>query len=252
MTVLEQEAPLRALFPAVEPGEAPEAAIVNTGGGMVGGDRFQVGVTLGEGAALTVTTPAAEKIYRSLGPDCRVLTRLSGGSGAMLEWLPQETILFDGACLERRLHIDLDVSTRFLGVEIVLFGRQARGESLSRGRLHDSWAVRIGGRAAWMDAVGLSGDLAAARARPFGFGDSAGYATVAVAGPDASSLLPEAREIAAACGSEGGATLVNGILLLRFLDADSARLRASAAASVAALRPLVTGGRAALPRLWMN
>jgi urease accessory protein len=244
---LAQEAPLRALFPTVEPHEAPEAAIVNTGGGVVGGDRYSIDIEVEDGAALTITTPAAEKIYRSAGERAEIATRLRCGEGARLEWLPQETILFDGMRLRRRLDIDLAPTARFLGVETILFGRRASGEWLNAGALRDSWSLRVDGRLVWTDAIGFDGDIAAHRAKRFGVGDAAGYATILVAAPTAGELLLIAREVAG-----GAATLVNGVLLLRFLDSDAARLRCAVIAALAALRPRVTGGRAGAPRLWVN
>lgn len=244
---LAQEAPLRALFPAVEPDEAPQAAIVNTGGGVVGGDHYALDIEVEAGAALTITTPAAEKIYRSAGEDAEITARLRCADGARLEWLPQETILFDGARLRRRLEIDLAPGARFLAVETILFGRRASGEALTHGALRDAWALRVGGRLAWADAIGLEGDIAAHRAAPFGIGDAAGYATILVAGPDVAELLPLARQCA-----NGAASLVNDVLLLRFLDIDAGRLRDMTIEALAALRPLATGGRGGAPRLWMN
>jgi urease accessory protein len=244
---LAQEAPLRALFPAVEPHEAPEATIVNTGGGVVGGDRYALDIEIEAGAALTVTTPAAEKIYRSAGEDAEIVTHLRCGADARLEWLPQETILFDGARLRRRIDIELAPSARFLGVETILFGRRASGEWLSHGALRDAWMLRIGGRSAWADAIGLEGDFAAHRAAPFGIGDAAGYATIVVAGRTVADLLPQAREIA-----NGAATLVNGVLLMRFLENDATILRGAMMEALAILRPLATGGRGVAPRLWIN
>lgn len=247
MRYLAQEAPLRALFPAVESGEAPEAAIVNTGGGVVGGDRYGVDIEVEADAALTITTPAAEKIYRSEGAKAEIVTHLRCGERARLDWLPQETILFDGARLSRRLDIELAASARFLGVETVLFGRRASGEMLTCGALRDAWTLRVGGRPVWADAIGLSGDIAAHRSKRFGIEDAAGYATIVVAGPDAAELLALAREAAA-----GAATLVNGVLLLRFLDSDAARLRDAVVEALSVLRPRATGGRGGAPRLWLN
>ncbi len=244
---LAQEAPLRALFPAVEPHEAPEATIVNTGGGVVGGDRYALDIEVEAGAALTVTTPAAEKIYRSAGEDAEIVTHLRCGADARLEWLPQETILFDGARLRRRIDIELAPSARFLGVETIFFGRRASGEWLSHGALRDAWMLRIDGKPVWADAIGLEGDIAAHRTAPFGIGDAAGYATIVVAGPTVAELLPLARDCAA-----GAASLVNGILLLRFLEDDASRLRLMLVEALTALRPLATGGRGGAPRLWMN
>ncbi|CAN2532598.1 Urease+accessory+protein+UreD [Methylocapsa aurea] len=247
MRHLAQEAPLRALFPAVEPEEAPEAAIVNTGGGVVGGDRYRLDIDVEADAALTITTPAAEKIYRSDGEDAEIVTHLRCGENARLEWLPQETILFDGARLRRRLEIALAPSARFLGVETIVFGRRASGEFLNSGALRDAWVLRVEGRPIWADAIGLSDDIAAHRAERFGLGDAAAYATIVVAGPHVAALLPLARDLA-----RGAATLVNGVLLLRFLDTDATRLRGAVIEALAALRPEATGGRGAAPRLWLN
>ena len=180
------------------------------------------------------------------------MKQMAGGAAdADLEWLPQETILFDGARLDRRLKISLAPSSRLLATETVLFGRSARAERLSYGHLHDSWAIRIGDTLTWTDAIRLSGDIAAARARPFGFGDAAGYATVVIAGRDAPTHLDAARAIAAASPAQhSGATLVNGIVILRLMDADAARLRTAVAQAAAALRAIVMGRAAVLPRAW--
>ena len=248
---LYQASPCRALFPEVALAEIPQAVMINTAGGLVGGDQIDLSVRIGPGAAATVTTQAAEKIYRSLGQDCAVKAALEVAADADLEWLPQETILFDGARLDRRLKISLAPSSRLLATETVLFGRSARAERLSYGHLHDSWAIRIGDTLTWTDAIRLSGDIAAARARPFGFGDAAGYATVVIAGRDAPTHLDAARAIAAASPAQhSGATLVNGILILRLMDADAARLRTAVAQAAAALRAIVMGRAAVLPRAW--
>ncbi len=106
LATLYQRSPCRVLFPRPPLGEAPLAVLVNTAGGLAGGDHVSVAVRVEAGAAATVTTQAAEKIYRSLGPDARVEARLAVGEDARLEWLPQESILFDGACLDRRLGHD--------------------------------------------------------------------------------------------------------------------------------------------------
>ena len=248
---LYQASPCRALFPEVADEEIPQAVMINTAGGLVGGDRIALSVRIGLGAAATVTTQAAEKIYRSLGQDCTVTANLDVAADSDLEWLPQETILFDGARLDRRLTIDLSPTSRLLATETVLFGRSARGERLTYGHLHDSWALRIGDKLVWADAIGLSGDIEAARTRPFGFGDAAGYATLVIAGRDAATHLEATRALAAASPARNsGATLANGVVILRFMDADAARLRSAVAESAGALRALVMGRAPVLPRAW--
>jgi len=243
---LYQQAPCRALMPDAEPGAPLEAVLVNSSGGLVGGDRLDIEVAVGPGAWATLTSQAAEKLYRSTGEEARVETRLSVGAGAWAEWLPQETILFDGARLRRRLTIDLAADARLLAAEMVVFGRAARGESFTHGFLHDSWAIRRDTRLAWADAIRLDGDIAMQRSRAFGFGNAAGYATLVHAGPAAASFLPVAREIAAAAPAEGGATLVAGLLLLRFIADDAMRLREAAGG----LRAAIAGLPARLPRVW--
>jgi urease accessory protein len=248
---LYQANPCRALFPQVETDEPVHAVMVNTAGGLVGGDRISTAVTLGPDTAATLTTQAAEKVYRSLGADCTVTATLAAADGAALEWLPQETILFEGARLDRCLTIALAPTASLLAAETVLFGRAARGERLTYGHLHDSWAIRSGGRLVWADAIRLSGDLAAARARPFGFGNAAGYATLVAAGPGVAGQLETARAIAAGSGAaQAGATVVGGILLLRLMDADGAALRRAVAVAAIVLRQRLFGRPARLPRAW--
>ena len=245
-----QQAPCRALMPTVEPGAPLEAVLVNTSGGLVGGDRIESMIAVGTDASAVLASQAAEKVYRSTGADTVVETALSIAGGAWLEWLPQETILFDGARLHRRLSIDLAPTARLLAAETVIFGRIARGERFSRGFLHDSWALRRAGRLAWADAIRLDGDVEALRTRAFGFGQAAGYATLLHAGPAAASFLPLAREIVASAPAEGGATLVSGLLLLRFIAEDAARLRSAVAAAACRLRAEIAGLPAQLPRVW--
>ena len=124
----------------------PEAVVINTAGGLTGGDRFAVEVELGEGAAATVTTQACERIYRSTGEPAEVTSRLRVAAGGRLAWLPQETILFDGGRLSRGLEVDLAGDAELLCVESILLGRAAMGERVIQGLLHDRWRIRREGR----------------------------------------------------------------------------------------------------------
>ncbi|VFU09735.1 urease accessory protein UreD [Methylocella tundrae] len=202
-----------------------EAILVNTGGGLVEGDRISSEIRVREGARLTVTTQAAEKIYRSLTEETRITTDLAVAEGAQLTWAPQETILFDGARLRRRQCVSVTKTSRFLAAEIVIFGRIARGERFTCGSLRDNWAIRCRDKLLWMDCLRLDEGFLAEKARRFAFGDSAGLGTIIYFGPDSASILPVAQDAAARLG--GGATLVNGVLLARFLNDDEAQLRAA-------------------------
>ena len=138
LTGLYQRDPLRVLFPDVPEGEIPTAVLVTTSGGLVGGDRLDVSVAVGDGAEAMMFGQAAEKVYRSAGPTSRIAVELSVGRDGWLEWLPQETILFEGARLERRTLIEIAPGARALAGEILVFGRIAGGERLSRGLVRDA------------------------------------------------------------------------------------------------------------------
>src|SRR5690606_35648944 len=121
---------------------------------------------------------AAEKIYRSIGPASRFDTTIHVGAGAWLEWLPQESILFDGARFHRTTMVDLEAGGRLLALEMLVFGRRARGEAFTRGLVRDDWRLRIGGRLAWADALALGEPLAPLFAARAGLDGAAAIATL--------------------------------------------------------------------------
>lgn len=241
---LYQRAPCRVLFPRPEPGDPPLAALLTTSGGLAGGDAVRLAIAWREGAAAAVTTAAAEKIYRSLGPDTCVSLSLRLADEAYGEWLPQETILFEGARLSRRLSFDLASTARLLACETLVFGRIARGERLTRGRLFESWSLRREGRLLWSDALLLDGDIGARLDDPHAFAGGAAFATAIYAGPEAAALREEARALAG-----GAASLVGGVLVARFLGPDAAAVRRALAGYLCGLRRAL-GRRAGLPRFW--
>jgi urease accessory protein len=246
---LYQRTPCRVLFPRAEPDGPPVAVLLTTSGGITGGDKIRVGVEVTERAAAIVTTQAAEKIYRSLESDATVAVDLSVGAGGWLEYLPQETILFEGARLDRRTEARLASDARLLACEMVVFGRQARDEALTRGKLHDAWRIRRGDRLVWADALRLDGDIAALLAAPAGFDGARAMATALYVGNDAESLVPLARELAESGESRGGASLVNGVLIARFLGPRPELVRRDLMRYVTGLRQ--AAGRApTMPRVW--
>lgn len=242
---LHQASPMRILFPAPEPGEAPLAALVNTAGGLAGGDEVAVTVTAGPGSHAVVSTPAAEKVYRSLGAETRIASRIEVGAGATLEWLPQETILFDGARLARRLEVDLAPGATLLLAEMLVFGRHARGEVLREGSLLDAWRLRRGGALLWADGLALGEELRQRLDDPFGFAGAEACATLLVA---SDAPLQAARDAARESGA--AATLPRpGLLLLRWLG-DAAAVREGLGDAIRLLRARVLGAAPVLPRLW--
>jgi urease accessory protein len=245
--------PLRLLFPRSEKGDIFQAAIACVAGGMVAGDRHEIEVVLEAGAKAMVVGQAAEKIYRSQGADCAVDTSLTVGSGAWLEWLPQETILFDRARLRRDNRVRID-GGRLLAGDILVFGRAARGENLNAGLAHDGWDIRDGsGKRLWKDVLHMEGDLASTLAHPATFDGARAYGSAIYVDREAARYLPLAQEIASRRESAAlriGATSFNGLLLTRFLGRNALELRDAFAEFWCALRGAAAGLPFAMPRLW--
>lgn len=249
---LYQRAPCRMLFPDVEPGEPLQAVLLTTTGGLTGGDRTSVEFHVGAAARATLTTQAAEKLYRALpgeaAAECMVV--LTVGADAWAEWLAQETILFNGARLRRSFSADLAPGSRMLSVESIVFGRHAMGEDLRVGMLHDSWHIRRAGRLVWADAMRLDGDITGQRRAPFGFGDAVACSTILYAGPDAGALLEPVRALLEHTGSGSGATLLDDLLIVRLLDSDAQRLRVRVVSIAGLIRHTAAGVSRRLPRVW--
>jgi len=252
---LYQRDPLRVLFPTPETGDSVLAVILTTSGGLVAGDRLDIAVDLAASAAAHITASAAEKIYRSLGPTTAIRQSFSVAAGAALEFLPLETILFDGARLWRETTIDLGPGAGFLGGDILVFGRRARGEGFTKGFLREVWQVRRDGRLVWGDALHLEDDIAGVIDDPACFDGATAFATMilAPAGRDPRGFLDRARTIQSATttGSlRSGVTAVAGLVIARWLAADAAALRRAYADLACHLRQAAMGLPPRMPRLW--
>jgi urease accessory protein len=241
---LHEAGSLRVRFPSPED-DGLSAVLVNTAGGIAGGDRFDIDIASGNDARLTVTTAAAEKIYRADGPAAELNVRLKAEGRSHLSWLPQETILFDRARIRRRFEIDLSESASLLLCEIVVFGRIAMGERIQAGEFADHWRLRRGGRLVFAENIHLAGDIGGKLASPAiaKGGVAIGMALIV---PGDEALVERIRELSEAFGGEVGISAWNGFAMARFCAQDAARLRADMMAVL---------GRAsvsALPRLWLN
>lgn len=255
LTHLHQRPPLRVLFPLPEAGDLVQAAIATTSGGLVAGDRLAITVAVGDGAAAHVTAAAAEKVYRSLGTTTAIEQRLIVGSAATLEFLLPDTILFDQARLRRNTVVELAANASFLGGEIVMFGRHARGEKFTDGFLHEDWQVWRDGRLVWGDALHLDGDVASLIAEPAALAGAVAVATLILApGPaDPRRFLDAARAVQAQCSGavvRAGATRVGGLLVARWLGYDDLALRRAYADLACHLRAAALGLPSRLSRLW--
>ncbi len=240
---LRHEGSIRALFPRRDRSRLT-AVLVNTAGGVTGGDRFSVRVEAGEGADVTITTQAAERAYRAQpGQTGRIDTVLTIGPKARVAWLPQETILFDGSSLERRLTVDLGTGASALIVEPLIFGRRAMNEHVSSATLSDRITLRRDGVSIYLDRICMTGDLVARMSRPATGQGSAATSTVLFAGEGAEAKLAAARAI---LPETAGISLVRpGLLAARLLAEDGFELRR-------ALLPLIRLlADDDLPRPWM-
>lgn len=248
-----QSDPCRVLLPDEEPGDPPQAVVVTTSGGLTGGDAVRLDLRVGAGGDAIASGQAAEKIYRAVsGQPCAVDVAVAVEDGATLEWLPQETILFDGARLERRTTAELGAGARLLACEMVAFGRGASGERFSAGRLLDRWTVRRGGAPVWIDAIAVDAPLPEAA----GFAGANACAMALYAADDSAIHLAVARTAADALeaalpGLRVGATVVNGVLVARVLG-EAEHVRRGLGRLLVALRQSALGRRAALPRVWLT
>ena len=236
-----EDGSLRVRFPNAS-GATLEAVLVNTAGGMAGGDRFDVSLTVGEGASLVAGTAAAEKIYRSNGPDTDVTLRLAVADVARLAWLPQETILFDQARLTRRIDVDLAERASLVMAEALVFGRSAMGEAVEQGLVADRWRLRRGGRLVFAENTRLDGTIADKMRQLAVAGGGIAVATVLIA-PGDDTLVQSVRALEFA--GEVGISAWNGIAVVRLCAANGAALRRDLTAVLAALGQPV-------PRLWLN
>ena len=223
-----------------------DATSVNISGGVVGGDRLELAVSVGAGARATIAAQAAERFYWALpgSAPSHVRSRLDIGVDAAAEWLPQETILFDRCAVDRRLAVDVAPGSWFLGVEMLVFGRAAMGERVLTARLRDLIQVRRGGELLLHDAIRMDGEVDRVLERTAIAGGARAVATLVFVAPDAEARLDAVR--AAQTEADCGASAWNGMLIARILGPDSAASRRSVLAMLAVLRD----GRP-LPRVWL-
>lgn len=242
---LREEGAAKIRMPASR-GDPLEAVLINTAGGMTGGDRLRWELRAASGSALIATTQACEKAYRAGDGHAEVAVALTAGEGARLAWLPQETILFDRSALHRRLDVDLAEDARALIMEAVVFGRSAMGESVTCGLFRDDWRVRVGRSLVHAEAFQIGPDIAGTLSRKAALSGRIAMATILLVSPDAEKFVASARRIV---GDAGGVSHWNvgpsGKLLARLLAGDGYALRQR-------LVPLIRllNDDAALPKVW--
>lgn len=242
---LYQDGSAKIRMPAVS-ADPLEAVLINTAGGLTGGDRLGWEIDVGAGASATITTQACEKVYRAASGRAEVRVRLSVGEHGRIAWLPQETIVFDRSAFARGLDVELAAGAEALLLEATVFGRLAMGESATDGSFHDRWRVSRDGVLVHAEDFRIGPGIAAALGRSAVTGGAIAMATLLMVSPRAEALIDPARQI---IGGDGDASVwsvkKSGKLLARLFAADGYQLRKR-------LVPLVEllNGRAGLPKLW--
>jgi len=246
---LYQAGALKALFPRPPPDSAPVAVLINTAGGVAAGDRLETVVHAAPGTEAVITTQAAERIYRALSDSepARVANRVTIDAQARVDWLPQETIVFDRARLMRRLEVDLATDATFLGCETIVFGRAAMGETVRHGSIADLIRIRRDGRLLLHDPLRLAGDIAAALARPAVAQGANAISTMTLVSPDAEGRLDAFRSACEQAGATCGASASDGMLVGRIVHPRTGFHRPAIVAGLAALRD-----NRPLPRVWLT
>ncbi len=210
-------------------GRPPEAVTVNIAGGLAGGDRVSTEITAGEGTSISITSAAAERVYRSACDATRLSARLVVRDDATALWLPQETILHNGSNVQRRFEIDLARRARLIFAEMLYFGRRAAGEIFDRGSLRESWRLRVGGQLVLADETRMEADAGSPYTHPAALGLHVAMASVIFACEDAGEVLEPVRALLDDEPLvESGATYLGRLVLIRLLAPDAARLRALA------------------------
>ena len=215
------------------------AYLINTAGGLAGGDAFSYEIALAQKAKLTITSQAAERVYRSLGPPAKIESTINLEAESSLNWLPHETILFDGASLNRRINIDLSDYARFLGLEATIFGREASGENINSIFFREEWRIHRGGKLVHSDIIKLDGALPNSKAT---LGNNRAIATIILIEPNSHIDLEKLRE---AIGPRGGVSAWNGKLVARLIAKDGMILKKTIVSALSVL-----ASQAEMPKTW--
>lgn len=228
-------------------GPGLDAVLVNTAGGIACGDRFLVEVEAQSGTNLTVATPAAEKVYRSDGPVAEFAVKLALGASARLDWLPQETLLFDCARLVRRLDVEMEQDARLTLFEAVVFGRAARAEQVKKGLFEDRWRIRRSGRLVYADTLRLDGPISDLLQKPSVANGARAIATLLHVAPDAEARLESVRgQLLPNEACDAAASAWNSLMAVRFCAVSIEALRARVIPFLVAFRAKP------LPRVWLS
>ncbi len=222
----------------------PEAIIVNTGGGLTGGDEFHIHAEVKENANLCVSSQTAERIYRSIGGQANVFNSIKVGAGCALEWLPQETILFNGSALQRKFEARMEMDSYLLALETMVLGRAEMGEVLTSVNYHDQWRIWRGGKIIYGDGLRIGPTDIENLSHPAVFGTNRALAVLLYVAPDANERIGEAKSLLRELDIETAISAWNGMMVVRFISEETNKLRG-------AIKKYLLGFRGRdLPRVW--
>jgi urease accessory protein len=238
------------MFPRIGHSAVEQAVLINTAGGVAGGDRLECSVTALPGASIAVTSQAAEKVYRALYEPARIATRLKAFESAKLAWLPQETIVFNCARLHRTTEIELFAGTELLALEWLVLGRAAHGEVLVGGHITESWRVYKDGRLIWADSFRITDEIFSQLHRKSLLSNCNAIATLIYFGPDLDERLGFLREIIPSLACNCGVTLVGGLIVVRFAAQESSDLKLALRSFLLQFGPELGSGPFRVPKMW--
>jgi urease accessory protein len=245
-----ERSPIRIMFPRTGHHAVEEAVLINTAGGIAGGDRLECSVAALPGASIAVTTQAAEKVYRALCEPARVATRLKAQESAKLAWLPQETIVFNWARLHRTTEIELSGGAELLALEWLVLGRAAHGEFVVGGNITDNWRVKRDGRLVWADSFRITDEIFPHLKTKALLSNCAAIATLIYFGPDLDKRLDFLREIIPFLGCNCAATLVSRLIVVRFAAQESSDLKLALCSFLQQFELEVGSGPFRVPKMW--
>jgi urease accessory protein len=245
-----ERSPIRIMFPRTEHRAVQEAVLINTAGGIAGGDQLECSVTALPQASIAVTSQAAEKVYRALYEPARVATRLRAQESAKLAWLPQETIVFNWARLRRTTEIELFSGAELLALEWLVLGRAAHGEVVVGGNIIDSWRVKKDGRLTWADSFRITDEIFPHLHRKALLSDCHAIATLLYFGPHLDKRLEFLREIIPSLRCNCAATLVSGLIVVRFAAKEPSDLKLALRSFLQQFGPELGSGPFRVPKMW--
>jgi len=245
-----QRSPIRIMFPRSGGSAVEEAVLINTAGGIAGGDRLECSVTALANASIAVTSQAAEKVYRALSEPARITTKLKACEAAKLAWLPQETIVFNSGRLSRETEIELSSGAELLALEWLVLGRAAHGEEMVGGHITDSWRVKKDGRLIWADTFRLTDEMFPHLHRRALLSNYKAIGTLIYFGPCLDTRLEFLRDIARSLGCHCAATSVGGLLIVRFAAEGSSDLRHALCSLLHQFNRELGPGPFRVPKMW--